>query len=97
MSIKGEKIASLQFDDFLNNFRKVEKIRESLFTFQLSISLYDGGFTLDELHADICQDFIVSVGTSDADEYNFAMFDSNSDGVVTLKEFLDMADTLINM
>ena len=33
MSIKGEKIASLQFDDFFNNFRKVEKIRESLFTF----------------------------------------------------------------
>ena len=52
---------------------------------------------MDELHADICQDFIVSVGTSDADEYNFEMFGSNSDGVVTLKEFLDMADTLINM
>merc|ERR1711953_760139 len=44
----------------------------------------DGGLTLDELHADICQDFIASVGDSDAD------------GVVTLKEFLDLADSLIN-
>ena len=57
----------------------------------------DGGITLDELHADICQDFIASVGDSDAAEYNFEMLDSNADGVVTLKEFLDLADTLINM
>ena len=33
MSLKDEKIASLQFDEFFNNFRNVEKIRESLFTF----------------------------------------------------------------
>ena len=46
--------------------------------------------TLEELHADICQD-------SYAAEYNFEMLDSNADGVVTLKEFLDLADTLINM
>ena len=52
---------------------------------------------MEELHADICQDFIASVGDADAAEYNFEMFDSNADGVVTLKEFLDMADTLINM
>ena len=57
----------------------------------------DGGLTLEELHADICQEFIASVGDSDAAEYNFEMFDSNADGVVTLKEFLDLADTLINM
>ena len=38
-----------------------------------------------------------SVGDADAAEYNFEMFDSNADGVVTLKEFLDLADTLINM
>ena len=56
-----------------------------------------GGLTLEELHADICQDFIASVGDSDAAEYNFEMLDSNADGVVTLKEFLDLADTLINM
>merc|ERR1712062_494018 len=57
----------------------------------------DGGLTLEELHADICQEFIASVGDSNAAEYNFEMFDSNADGVVTLKEFLDLADTLINM
>ena len=57
----------------------------------------DGGLTLEELHADICQEFIASVGDSDGAEYNFEMFDSNADGVVTLKEFLDLADTLINM
>ena len=56
-----------------------------------------GGFTLAELHADICQDVIASVGDSDAAEYNFEVLDSNADGVVTLKEFLDLADTLINM
>ena len=56
-----------------------------------------GGLTLEELHADICQDFIASVGDSDAAEHNFEMLDSNADGVVTLKEFLDLADTLINM
>ena len=53
--------------------------------------------TLEELHADICQEFIASVGDSDAAEYNFEVLDSNADGVVTLKEFLDLADTLINM
>merc|ERR1719340_427935 len=52
----------------------------------------DGGLTLEELHADICQDFITSVGDSDAADYNFEMFDSNADGIVTLKEFLDLAD-----
>ena len=52
---------------------------------------------MDELHADICQDFFASVGDSDAAEYNFEMLNSNADGVVTLKEFLDLADTLINM
>merc|ERR1711884_765864 len=57
----------------------------------------DGGLTLEELHADICQDFIASVSDADAAEYNFEMFDSNADGVVTLKEFLDLADSLINM
>ena len=51
---------------------------------------------MDELHADICQDFIATVGDSDAAELNFWLFDSNADGVVTLKEFLDLADTLIN-
>ena len=56
----------------------------------------DGGITLDELHADICQDFIASVGDSDAAEYDFAYFDSNADGVVTMKEFLDLADSLLN-
>ena len=56
----------------------------------------DGGLTLDELHADICQEFIASVGDADAAELNFEMFDSDADGVVTLKEFLDLADTLIN-
>ena len=56
----------------------------------------DGGLTLDEFHADICQDFIASVGDSDAAELNFWLFDSNADGVVTLKEFLDLADSLIN-
>merc|ERR1719225_1782177 len=58
----------------------------------------DGGLTLEELHADICQDFIASVGAdSNAAELNFETFDSNADGVVTLKEFLDLADILINM
>merc|ERR1712062_102888 len=57
----------------------------------------DGGLTLEELHAKICQDFITSVGDSDAADYNFEMFDSNADGIVTLKEFLDFADSLINM
>ena len=57
----------------------------------------DGGLTLEELHAEICQDFIASVGDSDAADYNFEMFDSNADGIVTLKEFLDLADSLINM
>merc|ERR1712062_419076 len=57
----------------------------------------DGGLTLEELHAEICQDFITSVGDSDAADYNFEMFDSNADGIVTLKEFLDLADSLINM
>merc|ERR1719288_450679 len=52
----------------------------------------DGGLTLEELHADICQDFIASVGDADAAEYNFEIFDSNADGVVTLKEFLDLAE-----
>ena len=52
---------------------------------------------MDELHADICQDFIASVGDSNAAEVNFASFDTNADGVVTLKEFLDLADILINM
>ena len=52
---------------------------------------------MEELHADICQDFIASVGAdSNAAEVNFDMFDSDADGVVTLKEFLDLADTLIN-
>ena len=57
----------------------------------------DGGLTLDEFHADVCQDFIASVpeyvSTPDAD---FELFDSNSDGVVSLKELLDLADILIN-
>merc|ERR1712141_786707 len=58
----------------------------------------DGGLTLEELHADICQDFIASVGAeSNAAEVNFESFDTNADGVVTLKEFLDLADILINM
>ena len=53
---------------------------------------------MEELHADICQDFIASVGAdSNAAEVNFASFDTNADGVVTLKEFLDLADILINM
>ena len=56
----------------------------------------DGGITLDELHADICQDFIASVGDSEAAEYDFEYFDSNADGVVTMKEFLDLADSLLN-
>ena len=56
----------------------------------------DGGLTLEELHADICQEFIASVGDSDAAEYDFAYFDSNADGVVTMKEFLDLADSLLN-
>ena len=51
---------------------------------------------MDELHADICQDFIASVGDPDAAELDFEMFDSDANGVVTLKEFLDVADTLIN-
>merc|ERR1719225_1124981 len=50
----------------------------------------DGGLTLEELHAEICQDFIASVGDSDTADYNFEMFDSNADGIVTLKEFLDL-------
>merc|ERR1719189_3295329 len=58
----------------------------------------DGGLTLEELHAEICQDFITSVGAdSNAAEVNFESFDTNADGVVTLKEFLDLADILINM
>ena len=57
----------------------------------------DGGITLDELHADICQDFIASVSDSDTADSDFEYFDSNADGVVSLKEFLDLADTLINM
>ena len=54
---------------------------------------------MEELHADICQDFIASVGadSNDAAEVNFESFDTNADGVVTLKEFLDLADILINM
>ena len=65
--------------------------------FHSGTNVENGGLTLEELHADICQDFIASVGDSDAAEYNFEMLDSNADGVVTLKEFLDLADTLINM
>ena len=52
---------------------------------------------MDEFHADVCQDFIASVpeyvSTPDAD---FELFDSDADGVVSLKELLDLADILIN-
>ena len=52
---------------------------------------------MDELHSDICQDFIASVSDSDTADSDFEYFDSNADGVVSLKEFLDLADTLINV
>ena len=58
----------------------------------------DGGLTLEEIHAPECLEFIASVGgDAESADPDFAFFDADGNGVVTVQEFFGGAIIVMKM